>query len=135
MKQETWTAAEYNRFVRLGVEPDRTGKVESKGKRDTSEAVFQGRVIKIAEAAGWMCYHTYDSRRCRPGYPDVTLVRGGRLIFAELKRENGKLRPEQVEWIDALTEVARAANLHGADRIGVYVWRPSDLPEIEEVLK
>ena len=63
------------------------------------EANFQATVIELAELHGWRVYHTHDSRRSQPGFPDLTLVRRYRLIFAELKREGGKLTAEQTAWL------------------------------------
>ncbi len=36
-----------------------------------SEADFMDQVIDLAHLYGWMVYHTYDSRRSAPGYPDL----------------------------------------------------------------
>ena len=54
------------------------------------------------------------------GFPDLVLAREGVVIFAELKAEKGRLRPDQEKWIAAL----------GA----CYVWRPSDWPAILQIL-
>lgn len=90
-------------------------------------------VVEAAERLGWLVYHTFDSRRSQPGYPDLTLVRAsdGRLIHVELKRERGTFRPEQVIWLGELREVARERGTE------VYTWRPSDWlsGEIERVLR
>jgi hypothetical protein len=52
------------------------------------------------------------------GFPDCLMVKPGREIaFAELKKELGKLSPEQEEWIGLLRTL-------GYD---CFVWRPSDL--------
>jgi hypothetical protein len=58
------------------------------------------------------------------GYPDLTLTRNGRLIFAELKADGGRLRPDQELWLEALRKIAAE----------VYCWRPTDWSEIEDVL-
>jgi hypothetical protein len=106
-----------------------------------SEAQFQAAVADLAERLGWLVYHTHDSRRSNPGFPDLVLVRRDRLIFAELKTEKGKVKPAQAQWLDAL----RAATVNLIDPaaqalgvkagVGVYVWRPGDWPEIERVLR
>ncbi len=78
----------------------------------------------LAPMLGWrLCYHTLRSKGSQSGFPDRVLVRE-RVIFAELKREKGVLTPAQIEWLNGL---ARA----GAE---VYVWRPSDLDEIAQIL-
>ncbi|HYE20941.1 MAG TPA: hypothetical protein VEA69_21020 [Tepidisphaeraceae bacterium] len=102
---------------------DRIEGLERKAA-DLSEKDFQADVIRFAKANGWRVYHTFTSKRSEPGYPDLTLVRGSRLIFAELKTESGKATAEQSEWLDAI----RAA------RVPAYLWRPSDWPAIREAL-
>ena len=82
-----------------------------------SERNLQNRILEAAKALGWLTYHTHDSRRSAPGYPDLTLVRSRRLIFAELKSVKGKVTAEQQEWLDRLSAT-------GAE---CYTWRPADL--------
>lgn len=84
--------------------------------QEVTEAQLQANIIELAKLGGWMHMHITDSRRSAAvGYPDLTLVHPatGRLIFAEPKRANGKLRPEQETWLAALSK------LHDA-----VVWRP-----------
>ena len=61
-----------------------------------------------------------------PGFPDLIMVRGPRIVFAELKAERGTTTPEQEHWLDVL-------RLAGAE---TYVWKPADWisGEIEAVL-
>ncbi|MGN8245254.1 VRR-NUC domain-containing protein [Cellulomonas soli] len=83
-----------------------------------TEAVLQSRVLEDARRLGWRGYHTHDSRRSQPGFPDLVLVHPDRgVLFRELKTEKGRLRPEQRTWLDALTQAGQDA----------AVWRPSDL--------
>lgn len=86
-----------------------------------SEAAFQTQVTQLAGFYGWRTYHTHDSRRSTPGFPDLVLVRGPELIFAELKTEKGRVRPEQADWIAALNAVPT---------VDTYLWRPSDFDDI-----
>jgi len=92
-----------------------------------SERDFQQMIIQAAELLGWVVYHTYDSRRCTPGYPDLTLIHPGSasLLFVELKTERGKLRPEQRLWLETLQ----------AAGVDVRVWRPSDWDTIVATLR
>lgn len=80
-----------------------------------SEKELQGACLEALSWQGWFVYHTYDSRRSQRGFPDVVAVKGSRLLFVEFKSEKGKVRPEQVEWLDAL------AYAHD----DVYLVRPS----------
>ena len=91
-----------------------------------TEKQFQNAVVQYARLRDWRIYHTYDSRRSAAGFPDLTLVRGNRLVFAELKSEKGKLTEAQEAWISDLRMVLG---------VGAHVWRPSDWPAIEGRLK
>lgn len=113
-----------------------------------SEHAFMANVREYAEAHGWLDYHTHIAKRSAEGFPDLVLVRGGRLVFAELKREkpqhctpsmHEKLDPThaQQRWLAELRTVSAYAGPHD-DRIplvGAYLWRPSDWPEIERILE
>lgn len=109
-------------------------------------------VIKYAQLRGWMHYHTHDSRRSAEGFPDLVLVRGDQLIFAELKSEKGKTTPAQDTWLMALENVATTSHQQAgaileewggvgsepcshAPVLHVFIWRPSDWTSIEQVLK
>ena len=52
-----------------------------------SEAQFQKIVEGYAKVMGWLYYHTQDSRRSQPGFPDLVMLRGDRQVVAELKRQ------------------------------------------------
>lgn len=91
-----------------------------------TEREFMTTVVRYATLKGWFVYHTHDSRRSNPGFPDLVLARDDVLIFAELKAEKGRVSKEQVEWL----EVLGAAN-HGR----AYLWRPSSWSLIEAVLR
>jgi hypothetical protein len=82
-----------------------------------SEDELQAQVVGFARDLGWLVYHTRDSRRSAPGFPDLVMVheRSGALLFAELKRDGKQPTPEQVRWLRALA-------LRGA----AFVWRPAD---------
>ncbi len=91
-----------------------------------TEKQLQAAIVKTARLLGWRCYHTYDSRRSEPGYPDLTMVKDGRLLFVELKAVTGKVSDAQLEWLDALGLAAES-----------YVWRPAQWLDgtVERVLR
>jgi hypothetical protein len=60
------------------------------------------------------------------GWPDLALVRPPRLVFAELKRENGKTTEYQDRWLGLL---------RGVPGVEVFLWRPTDLEQIAVVLR
>lgn len=94
-------------------------------KKPIREKQFQSQVVELARLCGWWVYHTFDSRRSQKGFPDLVLIRGSMLIFAELKSESGNLTKEQKEVL---------GKLEGTKGPYVFVWRPSDWPEIERIL-
>lgn len=87
------------------------------------EKSFQSEVVRLAKRNRWLCFHPFDSRKSVAGFPDLTLVRD-RVIFAELKTDNGELSAPQMTWRDALLAA-------GAEW---YLWRPSMWSEIERIL-
>ncbi len=91
-----------------------------------SEREFQRQVLQLARLSGWLVYHTHDSRRSTPGFPDLVLVRAPRLVFAELKSEKGRIRPEQSVWLEAFSGCVVAPES--------YLWRPRDLEETQRTL-
>lgn len=93
-------------------------------RKEPSEKAFMRMVVDYARLRGWMVYHTFDSRRSEPGYPDLHLVRGSESVFCELKSGRGVLSPSQSKWLDAL----RGAGCR------VKVWWPEMWSEVEEVL-
>jgi hypothetical protein len=72
-------------------------------------------VRDLADRLGQLVYHTYDSRRSEPGYPDLTIIGRG-VLFRELKVDGKYPTPAQRMYLESL----RAA---GAD---AEVWRPAD---------
>lgn len=95
-----------------------------------TEAEWQRQVLDLAELYGWLNYHTYDSRRSVPGFPDLVLLRSPELLFVELKREKGKLKPAQKEWIKQLVRVGYAN-----ETVEAHIWRPSQFDEVHERLR
>lgn len=108
-----------------------------------SENAFLTQVTELAELMGWRWAHFRPARTAHgwrtpasgplgKGWPDLVLVRDrdGRMIFAELKAEAGRIADEQSAVLDYLRRVSR---LHGW--LGVYVWRPSDFDSIVDVLR
>lgn len=91
-----------------------------------TEKVFTQQIADLSKMLGYKYYHPWLSIHSPRGFPDICLVKGERLIFAELKREQGELSPHQVEWLEVLKATGKAE---------VYVWRPSQLEEIVNILR
>lgn len=87
-----------------------------------SEAEWQAQVVELAELYGWFVYHTYDSRRSHPGWPDLVLARPttGELIYVELKTDRGRLSDAQRTWLRVLEDCNQE----------VHVWRPRDFDDL-----
>ena len=92
-----------------------------------TENNLQESVRAVAKAFGWLHYHTHNSKGSEPGFPDSVLVRGDRIVFAELKSDTGMLTDPQREWL---------AKLHNVG-VETYTWRPADWQNgtIEEALR
>lgn len=88
-----------------------------------TEAQWQAQVLELATLYRWGYYHTFDSRRSQPGFPDLVLWRD-RIIYAELKAADGKLTPLQKRVLEGLRRA-------GAE---VFVWRPKDLDDVRTEL-
>lgn len=100
-----------------------------------SERAFQASVVRYARLMGWRIAHFRPGRmqsgnwvtpmQGDVGFPDLVLVRGGRLVFAELKRASKKPTAAQREWLE---------DLNACDGVEVYVWTPDHWDAIEVVL-
>lgn len=96
------------------------------------EKELQKAVVDHAHRMGWRVAHFRTSRTQSggwatavsadgKGFPDLVLVRKGRLLFVELKAKGGRLSEEQRQWLFDLTEVDDAT-----DAVEVEMWDPSD---------
>jgi hypothetical protein len=96
-----------------------------------SEDDWQARITDTAELHGWRWAH-FRAAQVRPGqwatpqsghpgFPDLVLARDGVLIVPENKTDEGRFRPGQPEWLEAL-------GTHGR------LWRPRNWPEIHAEL-
>jgi hypothetical protein len=136
-----------------------------------TERDFMAQVTQLAELFGWQWAHfrpamttkgwrTPVSGPLGKGWPDLVLVRPPRLIFAELKRDGGKLAQEQADVLSLLgrfmVEVPEIPDdfpiprqrsyldgvftgpdkaLHDGPKIDVVVWHPRDWEQIEDALR
>jgi hypothetical protein len=102
---------------------------------DETEESFTRAVLQLAALFGWRRIHLRPAVNRRgnwstpvqgdgEGFPDLLLLRRGRLIVAELKVPGNNTTPEQEAWLAAFREA----------QAGVYTWRPADWKLIEEIL-
>lgn len=91
-----------------------------------TEDDLKGGVIDCARTLGYLVAHFRPAKTEHgwrtpvegdgKGFPDLVLTGRGRVIFAELKGDKGKLSDEQIVWISALTAA-------GAE---TFIWKPAD---------
>ncbi len=74
-------------------------------------------VTELARILGLLAYHTRDSRRSAPGFPDLVLAGRGGVLFVELKSQGGQLSAHQQDWRYMLQAAGQRWRL----------WRPADL--------
>lgn len=84
-----------------------------------SEGQLQANVMDAVKTLGLLGYHTFDSRRSTPGFPDLVIVGARGVIYRELKTATGRVTPAQRHWITALRAAGQDAD----------VWRPQDWPD------
>jgi hypothetical protein len=86
--------------------------------RTWKEAQLEAEFHTLATALGWRWFHPPRAvkEKITAGYPDDTLVKPPRLLFAELKQEGKYPSVEQRAWHADLL----------ACGVEVYVWRPYD---------
>ncbi len=88
------------------------------------ESDFQRQVVDLAKLRGWAVWWTWNSLHSPPGWPDLAMARGGRLVFAELK-VNADLSKDQRATLRLLAATGECE---------VFCWRPSCWSQIERVL-
>lgn len=98
-----------------------------------TEQAFLQQTIDLARLFGWKVCHFRPAQTEKgwrtsitgdAGFPDLVLVRGNRLILAELKAGKGKLTEAQKEWLEALKQTG----------VETYCWKPSDFEDIVALL-
>ena len=77
------------------------------------EADLQGRLMQTGRLCHWLVYHTFRSDKSPIGFMDIVMVRDGKLLALEVKRnlaevaamartDSGKA---QLDWIAAMQQV------------------------------
>jgi len=94
------------------------------------EKQFQSTVLQLAKLCGWEAYHTYDSRRSQPGFPDLVLAKPKVLLFAELKVDSNKLTLAQRKWATLLGDLQNEQ----VNPVYYRLWMPEHQEEIEKIL-
>lgn len=101
-----------------------------------TESELQSAVRLVAKQRGWRAYRPAPARGMKNpspdsrGWPDLTLVRGGRMLLLEFKGAAGSLRPEQLEWHEALKDV----EILTRGVVQALVVRPDDYEAVVRLL-
>lgn len=100
------------------------------------ERTLMDRIIELAtDWLGWHVLHLRPARTAHgwrtpvqgdlgKGWPDLILVRGSRIVAAEVKSERGRLTAEQAEVLGILSVAG----------VETHVWKPSDWDTMVAVL-
>ena len=99
------------------------------------EAGYQDAIAAAARLLGWRAVHFRPARTANGwrtpgqydavGWPDLILARPPRIVAIEVKRQGGKLTPEQSQWLADLA----------ACGIETHVAEPSDFDAIASILR
>lgn len=92
---------------------------------ELGEKKYMQSILTLARILGWETHHVFDSRYSSAGWPDIEMVRPPRHVYAEIKLDGTRLDPEQEKIIGLLRL---------CPQLEVYVWRPSDWPEVQKIL-
>lgn len=82
----------------------------------TEKALLE-QVRQTCRVLGIHCYHTHDSRRSEPGFPDLVICGDRGVLYRELKTTKGRLTGPQNYWLERLRRAGQDA----------AVWRPEQL--------
>jgi hypothetical protein len=92
------------------------GETSTDALKHITEAAWQRTVVDLFRLHGWRVWHDTTAWRSDPGWPDLVCVHPQHGVrFIELKRESGRLRPAQRDWLRALSAAGQRT----------YVLRPS----------
>lgn len=102
--------------------------------RAVTESAYQAQIVDFADRRRWVSMHVHRSRvgdrvvtttgLDGTGWPDLTCFRPPRRVAIEVKRELGKLTPEQEAWLEILA----------ASGFETLVARPSNWDEVVALL-
>jgi hypothetical protein len=105
--------------------PTKKSSATAVGGWAPTERQFMAAVVALAQWNDWRTFHPWLSMHSAGGWPDLTLLRNGRLICAELKRDGRAPTLLQRAWLDELAAVPG---------VECYCWHPADWEAIERVL-
>lgn len=78
--------------------------------------------VRSSPTLGYLVYHTYDSRRCVPCFPDLVIVGYGHIIVLEIKTDRGRVTEAQRQWMTQLSAAGVDVRLYRTSE-----WKTLDL--------
>lgn len=91
----------------------------------TKEHELDNTLTEYCKLVNLLHYHTHDSRRSNPGFPDWTIVYGSIIVFVEMKSDTGRLTSDQGKWINTLRQMnpdgVKAWIVRGNARLSVLI--------------
>lgn len=90
-----------------------------------TERQLQDGIVAAARRLGYLVYHPFDSRRSEPGYPDLTIVGHGKILFIECKSITGRPSAAQWKWIRTIRETGQE----------VFIVIPADYDDVLAALQ
>lgn len=99
--------------------------------REVTETQLREQIRDLCKITGWAFYFTFNSMHSPKGMPDLILSKtladeNTVILFPELKREQGKLSPPQIMWLELLDKT---------QGVFCFVWTPSQIEMICETLR
>ncbi len=95
--------------------------ITSKRYTGPSEAACQATIVAAAKRLGWLVHAEPPSRRPsgaystltqgHNGWPDLVLIKNGRLLVIELKRRGNHTTVEQDVWLEAFRQCGVVARV------------------------
>ena len=70
-----------------------------------TESQIQADIQEYLRYNGWFVFKIHQQGKfCYKGITDLIAVKDGKTLFCEVKNDKGKLRPEQIKFMDDILE-------------------------------
>lgn len=67
---------------------------------ELTESQLRSNIVRVLKRRKWLVMPLTE--RSSSGYPDMMIIKDGRVVFVELKRQSGKIEPIQLYWNELL---------------------------------
>ena len=103
---------------------------------------LDNRVREICQVLGLLHYHTYDSRKSEPGFPDWCIAGNGSIYYVENKAGRDTLSVDQRKWFFALDRqphvycwVVRAHTIDVLDTVLLNHVNPRNADRVQAIAR